>query len=131
VGDAASQVKPTTGGGVILGMTCAEIAARVASESLQDHDFSAEFLSLYQKRCKRILGLDMSIMLGIRRMLDAISDHRIDRVITFCETLGLDKTLQNVRELDFQGKSLLRSVKSPKMVTLLGYLLYSYLAANT
>ncbi|MEM3151596.1 MAG: DUF47 family protein, partial [Candidatus Bathyarchaeia archaeon] len=29
VGDVASQVKPTTGGGVILGMTCAKIAAEV------------------------------------------------------------------------------------------------------
>jgi digeranylgeranylglycerophospholipid reductase len=131
VGDAASQVKPTTGGGVILGMTCAEIAAQVASESLQDHDFSAEFLSLYQKRCKRVLGLDMNIMLRIRRMLDVMSDHRVDRAIAFCKTQGLDKTLQNVKELDFQGKSLLRSIKSPKMVALLGYLLYSYLTANT
>jgi geranylgeranyl reductase family protein len=131
VGDAASQVKPTTGGGVILGMTCAEIAAQVASESLQNHDFSAEFLSLYQKRCRRILRLDMSIMLGIRRMLDAMSDQRIDRAIAFCEALGIGKTLQNVKELDFQGRSLLRSIKSPKMVTLLGYMLYSYLTANT
>jgi geranylgeranyl reductase family protein len=131
VGDAASQVKPTTGGGVILGMTCAEIAAQVASESLQNHDFSAEFLSLYQKRCGRILRIDMSIMLGIRRMLDAMSDQRIDRAIAFCEALGIGKTLQNVKELDFQGRSLLRSIKSPKMVTLLGYMLYSYLTANT
>jgi geranylgeranyl reductase family protein len=131
VGDAASQVKPTTGGGVILGMTCAEIAAQVASESLQSHDFSAEFLSLYQKRCRRVLGLDMNIMLRIRRMLDAMSDRRIDRAIAFCETLGLNKTLQNVKELDLQGRSLLRSIKSPRMVTLLAYLLYSYLTANT
>jgi geranylgeranyl reductase family protein len=131
VGDAASQVKPTTGGGVILGMTCAQIAAQVASESLRNHDFSAEFLSLYQKRCKQVLGIDMSIMLGIRRMLDAMSDRRIDRAITLCEALGLDRTLKNVKELDFQGKSILRNVKSPRMVALLGYLLYSYLTANT
>jgi geranylgeranyl reductase family protein len=131
VGDAASQVKPTTGGGVILGMTCAEIAAQVASESLQNHDFSAEFLSLYQKRCNRIMRLDMSIMLGIRRMLDAMSDNRIDRTIAFCEALGLDKTLQNVKELDFQGRSIMRSIRSPRMVTLLCYMLYSYLTANT
>ena len=30
VGDVASQVKPTTGGGVIFGLTCGEIAAEVA-----------------------------------------------------------------------------------------------------
>jgi len=131
VGDAASQVKPTTGGGVILGMTCAEIAAEVASLSLQKHDFSAKSLSLYQKRCNRILRFDMSIMLRIRKMLDAMSDRRIDGAIAFCEALGVDRTLQKVKELDFQGKSILRSMKSPKMVALLGYILYSYLIANT
>ena len=31
VGDCASQVKPTTGGGVIFGLTCAKIAAETAS----------------------------------------------------------------------------------------------------
>ena len=34
-GDCASQVKPTTGGGVIFGLTCAKIAAQTASEALQ------------------------------------------------------------------------------------------------
>ena len=29
-GDCASQVKPTTGGGVIFGLTCAKIAAQTA-----------------------------------------------------------------------------------------------------
>jgi digeranylgeranylglycerophospholipid reductase len=33
VGDVASQVKPTTGGGVIFGLTCAGIAAEVAKSS--------------------------------------------------------------------------------------------------
>ena len=33
VGDCASQVKPTTGGGVIFGLTCAREAAEVASQA--------------------------------------------------------------------------------------------------
>ena len=33
-GDCASQVKPTTGGGVIFGLTCAKTAAEVANEAL-------------------------------------------------------------------------------------------------
>ncbi len=35
IGDCASQVKPTTGGGVIFGLTCAKIAAQTANEALQ------------------------------------------------------------------------------------------------
>ena len=35
VGDCASQVKPSTGGGVIFGLTCAKIAAESASQAIR------------------------------------------------------------------------------------------------
>jgi digeranylgeranylglycerophospholipid reductase len=130
IGDVASQVKPTTGGGVILGMTCAEIAAQVAFQSLRSGDFSSESLSLYQKRCKQVLGFDMNVMLRARMMLDAMSDHRIDELINLCTALGLDKILLSVKDVDFQGKSLLHVLQSPRMLALLGYVLFSYLTAN-
>jgi digeranylgeranylglycerophospholipid reductase len=130
VGDAASQVKPTTGGGVILGMTCAETAAQVTLESLQKNDYSAEFLSLYQTRCRRTMGFDMNVMLRVRRMLDALSDRRIDQLINLCTTLELEKIMQNVKDIDFQGKSFLQALKSPRMVALLGCLVFFYLTAN-
>ena len=44
VGDCASQVKPTTGGGVIFGLTCARAAAEVASQALKQGDVSSDFL---------------------------------------------------------------------------------------
>ena len=43
VGDCASQVKPTTGGGVIFGLTCAKVAAEVASQALKQGDVSSNF----------------------------------------------------------------------------------------
>ena len=49
VGDCASQVKPTTGGGVIFGLTCAKVAAEVASQALKQDDLSSNFLQNYQK----------------------------------------------------------------------------------
>jgi digeranylgeranylglycerophospholipid reductase len=130
LGDAASQVKPTTGGGLVLGSTCAEIAARVVLESLQTRDYSAQFLSTYQEQCNRILRFDMSVMLRIRRMLDGMSDRRIDELIRLCATLRLDRALLSVKDMDFQGKSLLRALRSPRVLALLGYLLFFYLAAN-
>jgi geranylgeranyl reductase family protein len=130
VGDAASQVKPTTGGGVIFGMTCAQIAAEVASEALDRSDFSKQFLAEYQNRCQEFIGFDMRIMLRIRRTLDALSDQRIDEAIAMCAKLQLDKTLQNVEDIDFQGQTLLRVLRSPRMLTALAYFFFAYLSAN-
>jgi geranylgeranyl reductase family protein len=45
VGDAAGQVKPTTGGGIYYGLLCADIAANILSRALQQDDLSAKNLS--------------------------------------------------------------------------------------
>jgi geranylgeranyl reductase family protein len=127
VGDAASQVKPTTGGGVIFGMTCAKIAAQVAYEAFQRNDFSAEFLSTYQKQYKEILGFDMNVMLRIRKMLDTMSDGKLDNAISFLSRIGVDKALQNVGDLDFQGQALIRALRYPQTLTALVYFCLLYL----
>ena len=130
VGDVASQVKPTTGGGVIFGLTCAGIAAEVAHEALRRNDVSSNCLRLYQKRCEETLGFDVNVMLRIRRLLDALSDEKVDAALRFCVKLGLDRTLQNVEEIDFQGQTLLRTFTKPSMFTALAYFLMLYLSTN-
>jgi digeranylgeranylglycerophospholipid reductase len=130
VGDAASQVKPTTGGGVIFGMTCARVAAEVAHEAMRKDDFSSRFLSTYKRRCGEILGLDFEVMLKMRRMLDAMSDEKIDHAIDLCARLGLDKSLRSVRDIDFQGRSLLGLLRSPRMLAALFYFFILYLSTN-
>jgi geranylgeranyl reductase family protein len=116
VGDAASQVKPTTGGGVIFGMTSARIAAEVAYEALKRNDFSAEFLSLYQRRFAEILGFDMNVMLRIRKILNAVSDEKLERIISLCSRMELNKTLTNFEDLDFQGKALINALRYPRVL---------------
>ena len=130
VGDAASQVKPTTGGGVIFGMMCARVAAEVAHEALHKNDFSSETLSEYRKKCDEILGFDAKFMLRTRRMLNALSDDRIDNAITFCTRIGLDKTLQNIEDIDFQGRFLLRMLWNPRFSVVLLYFLFSYVCES-
>jgi len=113
VGDAASQVKPTTGGGVVMGLNCAKIAGETAFQAIQRGDCSENFLFLYQQRWKKAIGFDMSVMRQIRLMLNCLSDDELDRVISLCSELHLDKMLQRIRDIDFQGKALLPIFKSP------------------
>jgi digeranylgeranylglycerophospholipid reductase len=128
VGDVASQVKPTTGGGVIFGLTCAKIAAEVASEAIRRGDLSSNHLQLYQKRCRDMLGFDFNVMLRMRKFLDALSDKRVDEALRFCATLGLDRTLRDIEEIDFQGRTLLKILKKPVMFPALAYFLTLYFA---
>jgi digeranylgeranylglycerophospholipid reductase len=130
VGDVASQVKPTTGGGVIFGLTCAQVAAETASEAIRRNDASSSFLQQYQKRCSDKLGFDFSTMRRIRRFLDSLSDEKIDEALRVCKKLGLNQALQDVEEIDFQGKLLLQLLTKPAAAAALAYFLLLYLAAN-
>jgi geranylgeranyl reductase family protein len=130
VGDAASQVKPTTGGGVIFGLTCARIAAETVVDVIGRDDLSAGSLQLYQKRCDETLGFDVSVMLRIRKTLDSLSDEKLDSALRFVARLGLNKALSDVEEIDFQGQTLLKTLTKPVAFASLAYFLLLYLTAN-
>ncbi len=130
VGDCASQVKPTTGGGVIFGLTCAKIAAQTASQALQLGDVSSQALQVYGKQCSDLLSFDFSVMLRLRRFLNSLSDEKVDEMLRVCGKLGVDKALRNEDEIDFQGKMLLKAAAKPSMVAALAYFALLYLSAN-
>jgi len=129
VGDAASQVKPTTGGGVIFGLFCSKIAGEVAYEAITNNDFSAVFLSRYQFRWKAEIGFDLTVMCRIRQLLNRLSDKQMDKVISLCSQLGVNRILEEVGDLDFQGKSLIRMVRHPGVLAVTLYSLFSSLVS--
>jgi digeranylgeranylglycerophospholipid reductase len=131
VGDTASQVKPTTGGGVIFGLTCAREAGEVAYEAVKMQDFSEAFLSRYQSRWRKLVGFDLAAMLRMRRMLDSLSDSRIDGMIDWCRKLGVDNVLEKVGDLDFQGRTLIPMIKYPGTLAVISYFLVSWLTSTT
>jgi digeranylgeranylglycerophospholipid reductase len=130
VGDVASQVKPTTGGGIIFGLTCGEIAAKTAKYALDLDNVSAKTLSTYQKHCNKMLNFDISFMLRLRQFLNTLSDKRWNSVLRFCNRFGVDKALSEVEEIDYQGKMIMQVATKPAMLTALGYFGLLYLLAN-
>ena len=56
VGDAARQVDPLTGGGIINAMTAGKLAGHVAVEAIEAGDTTAKFLSKYEDRWNQSTG---------------------------------------------------------------------------
>jgi len=56
VGDAAVQVKPWSGGGVIYSLKAAEIAANTLRQAKDTGDFSEAFLKMYEQGWKEAFG---------------------------------------------------------------------------
>jgi len=125
IGDAASQVKPTTGGGVVMGLTCARIAGEIASKAVKENIFSESLLKYYEEEWKQKVGHDLRAMLFARKLLNRLSDSEIDRIFATVTRLRLDETLVRVKDVDFQWKELRQLAKSPSVLVTLAYFLFS------
>jgi geranylgeranyl reductase family protein len=105
IGDAAGQVKPTTGGGIYFGNIGARLAAQVLHEALTCDDLTARSLSRYQKRWKARIGKELSRGFWARWAYGKLSDHQIDRIFDLVASNGMTETLLNSGKFSFDWHS--------------------------
>ena len=113
IGDAAGQVKPTTGGGIYFGHIAAKIAAKVLSEGLNRDELTADQLSHYQKQWKSKIGREISMGYRARQIYTRLSDYQIDKIISVLDSMRLVNALLNSPNLsfDFHSKLVIDSLK--------------------
>jgi digeranylgeranylglycerophospholipid reductase len=105
VGDAAGQVKPTTGGGIYYGLLCAGIAADVLHRGLERGDVSAKMLSAYERRWRQKLGRELFIDYCARRLYERLSDRQLERLFHALDSRGIVEALGRAEELSFDWHS--------------------------
>ncbi len=119
VGDAAGQVKPTTGGGVILGGVCAAFAGEVAVEAVENRDYGAVFLEKYERLWKSRLGGEFRTMRLARQVVNRLSDETIDKLFKFVLDKNLQEEFSVKGDIDFQGGLLSALVKKMDLMRIL------------
>jgi geranylgeranyl reductase family protein len=105
VGDAAGQVKPTSGGGIYYGLLCADIAAQTLHQALEDGDLSASRLARYGRGWRKRLGRELRIGYWTRKLFERLSDRQIDRIFEIVKANGIDEALLKAEELSFDWHS--------------------------
>ena len=105
VGDAAGQVKPTTGGGIYYSLLASEIAAETLHDGLQSNDLSALALSNYEQRWKALLSKEMDTGYSARQAFESLKDTQIDSLMRTISTNGLHRYLVNSRAVSFDWHS--------------------------
>jgi len=79
VGDAASQVKPFSGGGIIYGLICAELAANTCIKSLIESNYSKKFLKEnYDDVWKRKLLWPIKKGFMMSKIIHSFSDKQLN-----------------------------------------------------
>jgi digeranylgeranylglycerophospholipid reductase len=89
VGDAAHQVNPVSGGGIISGMIGGMIAGQVAAEALEKKD--STHLQEYQKRWQKRLGWRHEVFYRIKEAIYNFSDDTLNKLCDHAQELPEEK----------------------------------------
>ncbi len=119
VGDAAGQVKPTSGGGIYMGAVCAKIAGEVAARASRKE---AE-LPEYEKRWRDRVGRELTIGMRIHKSIGKLSDENLDGFIAFLNKPEVRDVITEYGDMDHPSVLLQKLVKSgdkKQLIRLLG-----------
>ncbi len=96
VGDAAGQVKATTGGGIIFGASCAKIAASVISKNIKNN----EPLANYEKEWRKKYELDLKMHKILHSYYSGLSEKSFALVIKISKLVGFETFLAKYGDMD-------------------------------
>ncbi len=113
LGDAAGQVKTTTGGGVFYGLLCADAAVRVLSEALSKGEPDEGALKMYEKVWRARIGQELRIGHLFRSLYAHLEDEEIDRLIEYLTTQKGYTILTSRGSFDWHGRVLIELLRLP------------------
>jgi len=119
VGDAAAQVKPTSGGGIYSGLLCATQCAIVAEEAVQKQQFDGEFLKHYHRSWAKEIGRELSLGMRFRKIFTSLTDEQLNK---YLEKLNNKKTIDVINthgDIDYPSRLALPLIRtSPSLLSL-------------
>ena len=101
VGDAAGQVKPTTGGGIYYALLASRIAAGAISRALGRGDLSEVSLRSYEVEWSALLSRELAVGSRLRAIGEQLSDRQIERVLSAVGSNTFIKALLNSVDASF------------------------------
>ena len=104
VGDAAAQVKPTSGGGIYPGLLCGMHCSNIAVKSLQKNDYSGNFLKKYQKLWEKDIGYELKRGMKFRTIYNTLSDKQLDKYIVKLQNPKIIEIINKYGDIDYPSK---------------------------
>ena len=118
VGDAASQVKQTTGGGIVIGGYSGILAGRAAASAAREpREMRWRILMQYDRDWREKFGSDLRRMGIAHKLFASLSDETLNKLFE-----GVREFLPEVEEaadMDLQGEIISRMLRKKKFVALL------------
>ena len=117
LGDAASQVKPTTGGGLIMGFKCARIAAAATSNALHEGDIG--LLRNYERSYMKEYKNELRIQIEVKKIFESMSNEELDKMFLKLEQGGAEAMISKYGDMDTQSPLIKQMLKSGLLFSIL------------
>lgn len=108
VGDAAGQVKPTSGGGIYAALIGARQCAEVATLALAQGDLSALSLSRYQAMWQSGMGGELDRGWDLRRAFLSLNDSDLARLTDILRSPRIRSLISRYGDIDYPSQLALR-----------------------
>ncbi|MBI4201478.1 MAG: NAD(P)/FAD-dependent oxidoreductase [Chloroflexi bacterium] len=118
VGDAAGQVKPTSGGGIYPSLVSGRLAADVARDALAHEDVSERVLGAYPRAWDEVFGREFRRGEDLRRVFTSLDDGDFDRLLRIFGSPRLLKLANRYGDIDFPGGLFNRMAKMAPLLWL-------------
>jgi len=120
LGDAAGQVKATTGGGIVMLLTAAKHASNCVKLSLKENNFSKRFIKKhYEKPCLRTFGKELKLHYVIRLILERLTNKDFEIFFKIVKENKIEHIITLYGDMDFPKDLIFKLLKNTLVFTFL------------
>tara|TARA_Y100000310_G_scaffold341961_1_gene443082 strand:+ start:339 stop:1502 length:1164 start_codon:yes stop_codon:yes gene_type:complete len=110
LGDAAFQTKATTGGGIVMGLNAAEIAAESVANNLKHNSPLKE----YENNIAPV-NKELALHWKIRAYLNSLNDHKLDDLFAKAKNAGIEAFLEEHGDMDKPSRFVKKILLKPRL----------------
>jgi len=118
VGDAARQVKPTSGGGIYQALFAAGLAARVGVAALRRDDLSSAALRRYEWQWKRSMQRELLRQRDLRRAFVMLSRGDVGKILDVLDRPEVRTALEDCGDIDFPSRAAIALLRHQPILAL-------------
>jgi len=120
LGDAAGQVKATTGGGIVMLLTAAKYASNCVKLSFKQNNFSKRFIKKhFEKPCLRTIGKELKLHYVIRLILERLTNRDFEVFFKIVKENKIEQIITLYGDMDFPKDLIFKLLKNPLVFTFL------------
>lgn len=125
VGDAAGMAKPTSGGGILMGLIGSEHLAHVAHDALERDLLEEQDLRPYERRVRRIIGRDLRKGGLLRELFVRFQDEDLDRLAHLLSTPKAKAAIERHGDIDYPHRLIVPLLAAqPRLIGLFAKLMF-------